>query len=478
MNPSTDAASLYREECRSSWENIARQLAAGGSTGGYYHRRLASVYRFLVPPGQRVLELGSGPGRLLASVRPSFGVGIDFTPKMVELARSRHPELEFVCGDVHDLSLSLDGPFDTVILSDLIHDVWDLQAVFDAVRPQLTPRARVVLNYSSRLWEPALVVASRFGRARPVRKRNWFTPSDVSNLLHISGFDTLRAWQEILLPLPVPGLAGLANRFLVKLWPFRHLGLTNFVVARPTPEPVPPPKVSVVVAARNEAGNISSIIDRTPEIAAGTELIFVEGGSSDGTFETIEATIPSHPDRDIRLYRQPGTGKGDAVRHGFSHASGDVLLILDADLTVPPEDLPRFVDALVTGKGEFVNGVRLVYPMEDRAMRFLNMLGNKFFSAAFSWLLGQPVKDTLCGTKVLWREDFLKIAANRSYFGTIDPYGDFDLLFGAAKLNLKIVDLPIRYRERIYGETNIDRWSGGWLLLRMVGRAARRLKFV
>lgn len=236
--------------------------------------------------------------------------------------------------------------------------------------------------------------------------------------------------------------------------------------------------VSVIVPARNERGNIENILSRTPEMGSGTEIVFVEGHSSDDTYAAIEAAISRHPERRIQLMRQGGKGKSDAVRMGFAAASGDVLMILDADLTVPPEDLPRFYDALTSGKADFVNGVRLVYPMEEEAMRFFNLIGNKFFSLAFSWLLGQPVKDTLCGTKVLWKKDYRRIAANRSYFGEFDPFGDFDLLFGASVLNYKIIDLPIRYRARSYGSTNIERWKHGWVLLRMVMFAARKIKFV
>ena len=242
--------------------------------------------------------------------------------------------------------------------------------------------------------------------------------------------------------------------------------------------PAAPLRVSVIVPARNEAGNIANILARTPEMGAGTEIVFIEGHSKDDTWETIQREAAKHPGRAIQTARQTGMGKGDAVRLGFQMATGDVLMILDADITVPPEDLPRFYDALFLGDAEFVNGVRLVYPMDAHAMRFFNLLGNKFFSAAFSWMLGQSIKDTLCGTKVLTKANYERIAANRRYFGDFDPFGDFDLLFGAARLSLKIVDLPIRYRERTYGTTNIQRWSHGWLLLRMVAFAARRLKFV
>jgi glycosyltransferase involved in cell wall biosynthesis len=262
------------------------------------------------------------------------------------------------------------------------------------------------------------------------------------------------------------------------LFPFREFALSNFVIARPAPQPVANPSVSVVIAARNEAGNVKSIFERVPQMGSRTEIVFVEGHSRDNTYETIEREIPLHPETPSLLFRQTGMGKADAIRLGFEQATGDILMILDADLTVPPEDLPRFYEAIASGKGEFINGVRLVYPMEKEAMRTLNFIGNKLFSMTFSWLLGQPIKDTLCGTKVMWREDYAKIAANRAYFGDFDPFGDFDLIFGAAKLNRKIIDLPIRYRDRTYGSTNISRWKHGLLLLRMVAFAARRIKFV
>jgi len=287
--------------------------------------------------------------------------------------------------------------------------------------------------------------------------------------------------QEFILPLPLPFFDSIFNRFLIRLFPFYWFALANFILARPKPLAqvnAEKPLVSVIVPSRNEEGNIAEIFRRIPEMGGGTELVFVEGHSKDDTYAAIQREIANHPECRCKLLSQSGVGKGDAVRVGFEHAQGDILMILDADLTVPPEDLPRFYDALISGKGEFINGVRLVYPMEKEAMRFFNLLGNKFFSFAFSWLLGQSIKDTLCGTKVLWKKDYKLIAQNRSYFGEFDPFGDYDLLFGASYLNLKIVDLPIRYRERKYGSTNIQRWKHGWLLFRMVLFAARLIKFI
>ncbi|NMB89207.1 MAG: glycosyltransferase [Chloroflexi bacterium] len=447
--------------------------------GGYYHHRLAQIYRFLVPPGLRILEVGCGSGDLLAALQPSYGLGIDFSAAMLAQAQQRHPQLEFRCADVH--CLDLEDSFDVILLSDTVNDLWDVQQALEKLSQLTNPSTRIILNYYSRLWELPLKIGRSLGLATPTLYQNWLTPEDVHNLLYLSGFEPIRSWREVLCPFGVPLLAGFCNRFLVRWWPFQHLALTNFTLARPAPRPAQPDvpeRVSVVVPARNEAGNIPAIFERVPEMGSGTQLIFVEGHSTDDTYAAIQAALQAYPQRDALLLRQKGNGKGDAVREGYAHADGDILMILDADLTVPPEDLPRFYDALHTRKGEFVNGVRLVYPMERDAMRFFNFLGNKFFSLVFSWLLGQPVKDTLCGTKVLYKQDYDKIAANRAYFGDFDPFGDFDLLFGAARLNMKIVDLPIRYRERTYGSTNIQRWKHGWLLLRMVAFAARRLKWI
>jgi ubiquinone/menaquinone biosynthesis C-methylase UbiE len=474
-NPPFDSAGQAYQQTRiSHWDSIARKRDTWKGMGQWYHRRLAEIYRFYVSPNMRVLEIGCADGRLLAGLNPSDGVGIDFSEEMIRRAKQNHPDLEFIHADAHDLS-AINETFDIIVLSDLVNDLWDVQRVLEQIKRLSTPRTRIIINFYSRLWQFVLGAAQAFNLATPNLFQNWLTREDVSSLLQLAGFETIRTSQEILFPLP---LGSLANRFLVRLWPFNHFALSNLVVARPMPERIQEPKVSVVIAARNESGNIKAIFERTPQMGRETEIVFVEGHSRDDTYAAIEREIAAHPSTPSLLLKQPGIGKADAIRAGFEKASGDIFMILDADLTVPPEDLPRFYEALVSGKGEFINGVRLVYPMEKEAMQTLNFFGNKFFSLAFSWLLGQPIKDTLCGTKVLYKRDYELIKANRSYFGDFDPFGDFDLIFGAAKLNLKIVDLPIRYRERTYGSTNISRWKHGVLLLRMVAFAARRIKFI
>ena len=476
----TDSAKdRYTSKRQAFWDAMASRSKALAS--GYYHARLIGVYRFLIPEGLRVLELGCGEGDLLAAVNPKYGVGVDFSHETLESARARHPNLDFVLMDVHDLSLN--ETFDVVIVSDLANDVWDVQTLLANVANVCHPGTRVVLNLFNRLWQLPVGLARSAGLAQPMLKQNWLSLQDIRNLLRLSGFDVISSWGEILWPLRTPLVDTLCNRFLVKIWPFNHLALTHFVVARRDPQrdrPAigPDSSVSVVVPARNEAGHIEDILERVPKMGTRTEILFVEGNSTDDTLAVIKEAVEKRGDPDIRYYQQPGVGKGDAVRWGYQHATGDILMILDADMTVAPEDLPRFFQVISDGSGEFINGVRLVYPMENQAMQFLNYLGNKMFGMAFSWLLRQPVKDTLCGTKVISRSHYDQIAANRDYFGDFDPFGDFDLLFGAAKSNLKIVDIPIRYRQRQYGSTNINRWRHGVLLLRMAAFAARKLRFV
>lgn len=476
----TDAAETsYRQERIAHWDAVARWLGTRDNYGHYYHKRLEWVFQFLVPAGKKIIEIGCGRGDLLAALKPSVGIGIDFSSEMIQQAKSRHPDLHFIQADAHEFEF--EETFDVIILSDLVGDLWDVQMVFRQVARLSNPKTRIIMNFYSRLWQLPLGIARKLRLAMPLLFQNWLTVEDITGLLWLEGFEVVRHWEEMLLPLQIPILSTLANRFLVKIWPFQAAALTHMLVARPLrlrETAAGKPSVSVVVPARNEAGNIPDIFARTPEMGSKTELVFVEGHSKDNTYEAIERAIVAHPNRPCKLLRQTGEGKGDAVRLGFTHASGDILMILDSDLAVPPEDLARFYEVLCEGKGDFVNGVRLVYPMEKQAMRFLNLLGNKFFSLAFWWLLGQPVKDSLCGTKVLWKGDYQLIEANRTYFGDFDPFGDFDLLFGAAKLNLKIVDLPIRYRERVYGTTNINRWKHGWLLLKMVVFAMRKIKFI
>jgi len=370
---------------------------------------------------------------------------------------------------------------DFVLLSGNLHYERDIQDYLLRLRGVVQDRARLVVVYYSSLWRPLLALATLLGLRAKMPEWNWLSHGDVINFLRLADFEVVRLEPKVLLPFYVPVLSELVNRYIAPLPLISSLCLLNVLVARPTKRSgnaSAMPSVSVIVPARNEAGNIETIVSRLPKMGPNDELIFVEGGSKDDTWQRIRDAEQRSERLRILTARQDGKGKGDAVRNGFAMASNQILMILDADLTVPPEDLPKFYHAIANGKGEFINGSRLVYPMEKRAMRFLNLLANKFFAVAFSFVLGQRLKDTLCGTKVISRDNYERLTRNRSYFGEFDPFGDFDLIFGAARMGLRIIEVPIVYRERVYGETNISRWRHGALLIAMLVFAARRLKFI
>lgn len=442
----------------------------------FYHRILAKHFSFTIPAGSRVLELGCGTGDLLNAVNPSVGVGVDYSGNMLQEARKKYPHLEFVHADAE--SYRSTAEFDYIILSDLLSSLWDIQAVLRNMKGLTGPRTKIIISTYNYLWEPLLRLGELLGIKARQPLQNWLSTNDIKNLLYLEDFEMVKADRKLLVPKYIPIINLVFNVFLANLPGINKLCLVKFITARPVSRGTEEYSTSIVVPARNEKGNIEHAIRRTPVFGSHQEFIFIEGNSQDKTYEEMLRVQAAYPDKDIKVMRQSGNGKGNAVREAFEGASGDILMILDADLTTPPEDMPKFYRALAENRGEFINGCRLVYPMEKEAMRFLNLMGNKFFGWFFSYLLGQRLKDTLCGTKVLYKKDYALIAANRSYFGDFDPFGDFDLLFGAAKLNLKISEVIVRYRDRQYGSTQISRFRHGLLLIRMSLFAARKIKFI
>ena len=475
------------EGVRRFYEDNHGRIEASRRRHRYYYDYLTRVLRARVPEGQRILDLGCGSGHLLAALNPDRGAGIDVAAAAVESARRAHRgrNLHFFEGDVADRRLlaQAGGPFDAILMVNVVTHLTDVQRTLEGLHPLCHPRTRVFIYSCSRLWQPVLRAGEALGLKHRQPPEAWLPPEEIKNMLTLADFELVRDDRQILFPLRVPLLSELLNRFLGHLPLLEHLSLMFGIVARPAPHLFRAarssrPSTTVVIPCRNESGHIRPLVERLPRLGPNSELLFVEGHSRDDTEAVIRQVIEENPLLPMRLVKQTGQGKGDAVRIGFAEARGEVLVILDADMGVDPADVPKFVEALVRGKGEMINGSRLVYPMEGRAMRFLNLLANKCFAFLFAWLLGQQVRDTLCGTKALYREDYERIAARRAYFGDFDPFGDFDLLFGASRLGLRIVDLAVRYHERRYGATNISRFRHGWLLLRMSLFAARKLKFI
>lgn len=470
-----------RESIREYFNNFASSRLKYRKRRSYYWDNITDYCNFFVHDDSSVCEIGCGTGELIGKIKGKEKVGIDISPQMIDLAKQQFPDVRFICSPAEEIQL--DEKFDIIILSNLIGYLIDIQEVFEECHKICHAETKVIVTYYNHFWEPVIKVAEFFRIKKKGPRQSWISRKDLSNLLYLSEFETYKQNSSMIFPFYVPLLSPFLNKFISRLPLFNALALNHYTFAQPIQNTTKDEinesySTTILIPARNESGNIENAIRRIPEFGKHIEVIFVEGNSTDDTWEKIKEVKNKYIDtHDIKILQQPGKGKGDAVRAGFNIATGDILMILDADLTVPPEQLPKFYYAIAQNKGGFINGTRLIYPMEKNAMRFLNTLGNKFFSVAFSWLLEQPIKDTLCGTKVIFRKDYIKLVANRAYFGDFDPFGDFDLLFGAFKLNLKITDMPIRYQERIYGDTNISRFKHGLLLLKMWWFALFKIKF-
>ena len=471
-----------RERSRNHLARIALRREGWIDRNKYYYELLNRLLRFLVEPQKRVLSVRCGTGNLLTVVQLAEGKGIDICPEIVEIAQQRNPSLEFAVAfpDKEEFRTVFkpEEKFDYILFNDIGDTVDVLQALRN-LKPLCRRHTRILVITYNHLWEPLVTFAEWIGMKVPRTEQNWLSTLDIANLLKLAGFEALETHRLVILPKYVPLVSAFLNRFCARLPLLKRLCMTQVVIGRLLPPPVPKEElsVSVIVPCKNERGNVEDAVQRMPQLGRQTEIIFCDDQSTDGTAEEVLRVQSLYSDKDIRLERGPGVAKSRNVWTGFGAATGDILMILDADLTTIPEELPYFVDVIASGQAEFVNGSRLVYPVPKGAMTTANMLGNKFFSIAFTYLLGQPVKDTLCGTKALWRSDWARIKPMLGSWGVEDRWGDYELLFGAAKLNLKILDLPVHYQERIYGSTKMTRvFRNGLIMLKMCWHGFLKLK--
>tara|TARA_B100001250_G_scaffold164425_1_gene141411 strand:+ start:1395 stop:2825 length:1431 start_codon:yes stop_codon:yes gene_type:complete len=447
----------------------------------YFHKEDKKYLSFIIPKKSNILEIGCGVGDLLASLEPSRGVGIDISESMIINAKKNFPKIEFLVGDAenHEFLNTIQGTFDYILLSDTIGYLDDCQSTLNLLHKFCNKKTRIVISYFSYSWQPVLKLLEILKLRMPQVELNFLPTNDIRNLLLLANFDVVKEEWKQLLPASLFGVGNILNKYFSALPVVRGLCLRNYIVGRSLKKAVHQYKsCSIIIPCRNERGNIENAVLRIPDFCEDLEIIFIEGHSEDGTYDEIKRIKSKYSQKNIKALKQDGYGKADAVYKAFDNSSGEVLIILDADLTVPPEQLGKFWDAINSGMGEYINGSRLVYPMEKDAMRFLNLMANQFFSIIFSWLLNQRYTDTLCGTKALSRSDYLRIKKNQSYFGNFDPFGDFDLIFGSSKLNLKMVEIPVKYKARIYGSTQIARFRHGFQLLRMVIYGYRKLKLL
>jgi SAM-dependent methyltransferase len=470
------ALDQMREARRNHQDAVAGRRDEWIRSNRYFYDRIKRLLRYIVEPQSRVLDLRCETGHLLASVSPSCGVGVEISETMVACARKEHPDLQFVQSDPEDFQLN--ETFDYILFNH-IFDTVDILRAFEHIRQHCNGDTQLVIINYNHLWQPLLDLASKIGLRSRFVEPNWVSENDVRNFLKLAGFQPVHKHRLMLFPKWIPFLSAFLNDFLGRLPGLQRLCLMQVIVARPVlrPQKEEDVTVSVVVPCRNEIGNVRAAVERIPAMGKHTEIIFCDDKSTDGTADEVRRMQSLYPEKDIRLVDGPGICKAENVWTGFREARGDVLMILDADLTVMPEELPIFFRALVNSPASFVNGCRLVYPMREGAMKFANMLGNKVFGLVFSFLLDQRIKDTLCGTKVLWRRDWNRMERTLGTWGIQDHWGDYELLFGASKLHLEIVEAPVHYQERIHGVTKMTRvFFNGLRMLSICWHAWRRLE--
>ncbi len=409
----------------------------------YYYLFLERLYAYTVPENMRILHLGCADGFILRSCKPIYAIGID--DSSFSSIFNAHNTFFYDSLPV----ISVDKPFDYIVISvRWLKQTEDMQDLLKEIKRFCNADTRVIIEYSYSL---APIIAQ-----------------DVKNFCYLAGFDTITEKRELLIPIGVPLLADFLNYLVARLPIISAFCLMRLLIVRQTPETTQKEySVSVIIPCKNEAGNIEGAVTRTPHMGTFTELLLVDGHSKDSTIKVMQEMVTKYPDKNIKWFVQSAKGKKNAVEEGFARAQGDIIMILDGDITVIPEELPKFYQALVSGKGECINGSRLVYPMDRAAMQPLNWCVNWLFGFILSYLIGQRVKDTLCGTKVFFKKDLKIIFSSKALFGDVDPFGDFDILCGAAYCNLKILDMPVHYKSRTYGAPGIAFFKSGLQLLYM-----------
>ncbi|MBS3064025.1 MAG: glycosyltransferase family 2 protein [DPANN group archaeon] len=432
----------------------------------YYNEDLRNMCISIIPPNQKVLQIGLRYGEFITALKTSDALGIDEDQKSTDF--------RFLQSKPEDIELS--EKFEYVIFSSLGYSE-DIYLAFKNLKKVCNEDTRIIVYYHNYFWEPILKLAGKIGLKEIQPIQNWLSADDIEDFLKAVDIEIIKQGERFLLPVYIPLISTFLNKYVARVPFLRAFALTKYVVARVRPNKTKSVSVSVIIPARDERDNIELAVQRMPKLGKHTEIIFAEGNSKDGTREEIQRVIKKYKRKDIKLLVQSGKGKWNAVSEAFDIAKNDLLIICDADLTTPPEDLTKFYDVYSEGIGEFVNGTRLVYQMEKQAMPFKNLIVNKFFSIVFSWILNQKLTDTLCGTKVISKDNYNRMK-EMNIFDPTDKFGDFNLIFGAAKLNLKFIEIPVRYKERGYGETKISSFGSGWTLLKSSIRGMKKVKFV
>lgn len=431
----------------------------------YYYSELQILHKQFIEKGKTVLDIGCGTGDLLNSLSPSFGVGIDFSFEMVKIASHKYPKLHFQVMDAHNLQL--DRTFEYVVMSNLVGYSEDIWQVFRELAKVSNRRTQIIITNYNYLWQPFMAIAEKLKVKMPDKIQNWLPQEFIKQFLYLAGFEVVKSGKYLHSPLNLGILGKIINIVLSNIPILDRFALIEYIIARPVffgAEKHKEIPISIIIPTHNEAGNIKHIVDNMPQIGSKMEMVFVDLPGEDATEDVIKQMIKENKGKILLKYvkQREKTGKIGALRQGILEANGEIIIIYDADATVPPEDLEKVYLALIERKADFINGTRLVYPTEKGAMRFANHLGNTFFAKLFTWSLGQHFTDTLCGTKGFWRQDFMDFEKSKTGYDNFDLFGDFYLLLSAYRKNLRIAEVPVRYKTRRYGDTKMNRLKNGF----------------
>jgi len=448
------------DEVSALFDQVAEENDFWRKKNYYYHREIERFFKNIIPKDKNVLEIGTADGYLLDKLKPSYGVGIDISAKMIEMARKKYPRLKFIKSTIDDYNPKF--KFDYIVISDLLEYTFDLYNFFNVLYKKISTDTKIIITGVNPLWEPVMRFTTRLKLRTPVQMKNFVTCKDTENILDITGYEVIQSGYRLFLPKNIPIISYLLNKIIPRISVLKDLCLVQYIIARPRQDLKIDTNIScsVIIPCHNEEGNIKECIERIPELGKYTEILIVDDGSTDGTADIVKDMQRDKTNVTLISYT-PNKGKGHAVKTGFDAAKGEVLIILDADMAVLPEELTKFYNTLASHQAEFVNGTRMVYDMVPGAMKFINYLGNKMFGIILSFVIGQRNTDTLCGTKAFYKKDYITFKMGKCL------WGDFDLLFEAARRRLKTVEMPVHYYPRLEGTSKMKAFSHGLMLLKM-----------
>jgi ubiquinone/menaquinone biosynthesis C-methylase UbiE len=458
-----------KENVEEHFDEVAKKYDYWKNKNWYYYETIKSFIGRIIPEGASVLEVGCGTGEILASVKPSRGVGIDISSEMTKIAARKFPQYDFIHAPIEELKIN--EKFDYVIMVDVVDHVYDVMDVFENLFKFCKPTTQIILTTINPWWDPILMLMEKIGAKMPEGPHNFIEKRNLSKMVELLDFSISYSGYMLLFPKYIPVLSFLANSLGTRMWGISKCSAVQYMIIQPTVKNKTDLGYgcSVIIPCYNEAGNIEEAVKRVPQMGRGTEVVVVNDGSKDKTAEIVRGLQLPHV---TLIDYSPNRGKGNAVKAGFDAAQNEVIMILDADISTPPEELPRFFNPLNQGRCQFVNGTRLVYPMQEQAMRTLNLFGNKLFGMIMSFITQQHLTDTLCGTKALLKSDFKRMSWG------LDKWGDFDLLFGAAKIGSKIMEVPVHYKSRKADKSKMNSFRHGLHLLRACFLGFRELVFV